>query len=79
MNIACETTNRITTKVSLTQLVVANLSTKEAWLCFCPLNLVKASDQKPRKGTIKSSRKIFTDHLGSRILIPVANASSGDM
>ena len=48
---------------------------------FCPLNLVKAGDQKPRarKGMIKSSRKIFTDHFGSRISIPVANASSGDM
>jgi len=41
----------------------------------------KAGDQKPRarKGTIKSLRKIFTDHFGSRISIPVANASSGDM
>jgi len=29
--------------------------------------------------TIKSSRKIFTGHFGSRISIPVANASSGDM
>ena len=51
---------------------------------FCPLNLVKAGDQKPRlelarKGVIKSSRKIFTDHFGSRISIPVANASIGDM
>jgi len=45
---------------------------------FLPFEPCKRKRPKASKGTIKSST-ILTDHLGSRILISVANASSGDM
>ena len=50
--------------------------TQQAWQRFILWTLVESSDQEPQNGAIKQSRTIFHRSI---FLIPVANASTGDI